>query len=80
VSRKAAREALVLLGSGLGKYQSHAWLSAAVALGHVLGLARPLAVPCLSLPPAFTPYTLSGQVPCVPALPGDWLPQAGGEP
>lgn len=52
----------------------------AVTLGHLLGLARPLAVPCLAVPPRMPCTPGAGQVPHVPRLPGDWTPQTGGEP
>jgi hypothetical protein len=52
--------------------------SLAVALGQLLGLVRPLGVPCLVLVPWVPCIPGAGQVPHVPRLPGDWTPQTGG--
>ena len=53
-------------------------VSLAVALGHLLGLALPLGVPCLVLLPRVPCAPGAGQVPHVPGLPGEWTPQTGG--
>jgi len=50
------------------------------ALGRLLGLHGPLAVPRLVLAAAPVPRATAAQVPHVPRLPGHWTPMTGGEP
>lgn len=52
----------------------------ATALGHVLGLGRPLAVPVLPVPAMVPCAPRTGQVDRVAALPGEWTPPTGSEP
>lgn len=49
-------------------------------LGRLLGVARPLAVPSVALPPLVPCVPGLGQVANVPALPGRYTPSTGGEP
>ena len=50
------------------------------ALAAFLGLVRPLALPCLAVPPRVPCIPGGGQVAHVPRLPGRYTPMTGGEP